>query len=244
MFYGYDYDGYFYDCFVSTEPTMERTILVKSGQGKEFVDPVLDITFFDEDGLANYKAVINKENEVEMIEIDTEEKTATKSKLLLNEFNRTLEEKILRLSQSCGNYINNGVDYNNRHFSYTLADQNNLKNAIELAKITKMDAPYHANGDSCDIYSLDDLVNIYVLNQTNLTHHITYFNQLKLYTEKLLTKEEIDNVQYGQSLTGEYLDKYNMIMKQSKKIISTYLGVEESIVDEILGLSTTISGVL
>ena len=236
VFYSHDYDGYFYSHFISTESTMERSILIKQGQGKEFAEAIPDIEFFDKDGLANYKAVYI-DDKLSMVEISADEKAAKKLEIISQEFNACLNEKIYRLSQYCSGCIDNGIDYKDKHYSYAITDQNNLKNAVELAKVTNLDVPYHADNESCTLYSFDDMINIYILNQTNLTHHTTYFNQLKLYTQSLSLKKEIDSVVYGQQLTGEYLENYIMIMTQSKKIISAYLGVDESIVDEMLGTS-------
>ena len=57
-------------------------------------------------------------------------------------------------------------------------------------------------------------------------HHITYFNQLKLYVNTLETIEEVETVNYGDELTGEYLQTYNDAMAQASVGLTTLLGGE------------------
>ena len=88
-----------------------------------------------------------------------------------------------------------------------------------------MAVPYHADGESCRLYEPDEITSIYVLEETNLTHNITYHNQLKLYIQTLTTKAEIEEVKYGETeLTGEYLETYNMIMAQAQEVIKHFIG--------------------
>ncbi|UWP68015.1 hypothetical protein [Subdoligranulum variabile] len=43
----------------------------------------------------------------------------------------------------------------------------------------------------------------------------TYFNQLREYVRTLKTVPEINAVQYGDHLTGVYLDGYNSLISQA-----------------------------
>ena len=85
---------------------------------------------------------------------------------------------------------------------------------------------YHADGESCKLYTVEQIVNIYTTNATNKMHHITYFNQLKLYVNTLETNEEVELVNYGDELTGEYLKTYNDAMVQANIGLTTLLGGE------------------
>ena len=78
------------------------------------------------------------------------------------------------------------------------------------------------------------IMHIYILNQTNLVHNQTYYNQLKLYVSSLKDIQEVKNIKYGCELTGEYLEAYYMIMEQSKKIISSYLNVDDQYVNNLV----------
>lgn len=149
----------------------------------------------------------------------TEEEIAEQKKLLLEE---TQKDKIEELSIACNQAIEFGVDIDDKHFSYTVQDQGNMLNAMNLAKETGMEVPYHADGESCSLFDYVTLANIYIQETMNLTMNQTYFNQFKLYIQSINDVESIDNIKaikYGDELTGEYLEKYNEIMEQSQKIV-------------------------
>lgn len=214
-------------------------IFCKSGQGKEFAEPTASFALVDEEGFFNYKDVNGK-----LTEVTSEEKDVMRIEKEQKELNSALFSKTNQLKSICSKNIVKGVDYNGEHYNYELTDQNNIKSAVNLASTTGLDVPYHANGKPCRLYSPEEIIAIYVINETNLTHHITYSNQLNLYTETLTTKEEVNAIEYGQPLAGEYLETYVMIMAQSKKIIAAFLNVDEVTVDAILSNSITMTEVL
>jgi len=115
-----------------------------------------------------------------------------------------------------------------QHFSYTTEDQNNIKDAFDLAYQTGLDVPYHADGYGCKLYTPEQITMIFIMNKTNLTHHTTYFNQLRMWVETLTDIDEIQSVQYGDALTGEYLENYSLMMEQAQLVISALIGVEDS----------------
>lgn len=53
----------------------------------------------------------------------------------------------------------------------------------------------------------------------NVTQNTTYLNQLKAYVNTLKDIDSVNNIAYGQELTGEYLKNLNNIMEHSQKII-------------------------
>ena len=144
----------------------------------------------------------------------------------------TLEDiknnKINQLSSICNNNIVNGVDVIidnvTEHFSYKPEDQTNIKELFDLAVNTNVPLYYHADSNSCKLYTVEQIVNIYSANAINKMHHITYFNQLKLYVESLDDKEAINIITYGDELTGEYLTTYIEAMEQAKLGLETLLG--------------------
>ena len=149
----------------------------------------------------------------------TEEEIAEQKKLVLK---FTKNNKIFEMSNACEAVIENGVEVNGKHYSYTVQDQSNMLNAMNLAKETGMEVPYHADGESCGLYNYDAISAIYIQETMNLTTNQTYFNQLKLYILSISDVDKADDIaaiKYGDKLTGEYLDKYNEIMNQSKKIV-------------------------
>ena len=141
----------------------------------------------------------------------------------------TRERKIIELSGICNQKIEEGIsieiDGKTENFSYKTVDQTNIKDAYELAVSTKLDVPYHANGQACKLYTAEQTAELYVKEKLNLTHHTTYFNQLKMYILTLDDKESINNIEYGQKLTGKYLEAYNTAMDQTKLIVQKFLEI-------------------
>lgn len=143
----------------------------------------------------------------------------------------TLEEvinwKTNELSYICENQIVNGVDVEIdgtiEHFSYKLEDQNEIAALFDLALKTGMSVPYHSDNNSCKLYTPEQVASLYIAQQTNTTHHKTYFNQMKMYIQTLIDTEVINAITYGDELTGEYLENYNTIMAQAAAIIQKVL---------------------
>ena len=164
--------------------------------------------------------------EPEPIPEQTEEELAAQK---LAEFNIEKENKIYEMRSACETTIEKGITTSEgTTYSYTVQDQSNILNAMNLAKSTGLEVPYHADGESCSLYTYDDITSIYMQEQMNLTKNQTYFNQLKLYIESVADVEDIDlikNIYYGTDLTGKYLDKYNEIMTQSEKVIQKLVSI-------------------
>ena len=135
--------------------------------------------------------------------------------------------KINELRTICEQMIFTGVDVNGEHFSYDLEDQNNIKDAFDLVRATSLNVPYHADGESCRLFTPEEIIAIYVANKSNLTHHTTYYNQMKAYINTLSDVDDVRNIQYGDALTGEYLVAYNAMMTQAQLVIETLLGGSE-----------------
>lgn len=136
-------------------------------------------------------------------------------------------QKIVSCSSICNQSITDGVDVEINgeieHFSFKQEDQTNIKDAFDLALQTNMDIPYHQDGGACKLYTADQIITLYISEKTNLTHHTTYFNQLKMYIMTLETIDDVEAVSYGDQLTGEYLDSYNTAMTQAQSVIDTLL---------------------
>ena len=159
-------------------------------------------------------------------ELTDEEKAA----IALKEFNSAKSSKIYEMSNACQKAIENGVDVEGKHYSYTLQDQSNMLNVMSMAKQSNMEVPYHADGESCSLYTYKQICTVYMAESINLTMQQTYFNQLKLYIQSLTDisdKETVDAIYYGIPLTGQYLEEYNNIIAQSNAIMTAITSVEE-----------------
>lgn len=135
--------------------------------------------------------------------------------------------KISSLSSICNKQIISGVnikiDDDIEHFSYTEEDQTNIKELFDLAIQTNVPMYYHSDGNSCKLYSVEQIIELYTMSAMNKMHHITYFNQLKMYISTLDDCDIINAIEYGVELTGEYLNTYNAAMLQAKTGMETLL---------------------
>lgn len=149
----------------------------------------------------------------------------------LNEvLNNLKEEKILMLSAACEDAIMKGISIGSKQYSYTLQDQSNLQNALQIAKETGLYVPYHNDNESCSLYSLEEIAEIYMYQQCNITKNQTYFNQMKLYIESITDTNMIStvrNIIWGTPLIGVYLETYNAIVEQSRLIAQKFASSSE-----------------
>ena len=138
--------------------------------------------------------------------------------------------KIATLSSMCHDVIEYGVDVEingeTEHFSYSIekGDQGNIDDIFSLANATKLSQPYHADGGACKLYTPEQIMAIYVAQKTNKTVQETWFNQIKQYILVCEDADEIKAIEYGQPLTGIYLENYNAILAQAQAIINVVIG--------------------
>lgn len=138
------------------------------------------------------------------------------------------QSKIAEISNICKTKINEGSpvelsDGKSENFSYTLADQANVSEMFTAVMAGATEYPYHANDSECKMYSAADIVRIYSTLSMMKTSQITYHNQLKQYVKSIENPVEIQLVQYGQELTGEYLESYNNLILQAKTQLEAVL---------------------
>lgn len=147
----------------------------------------------------------------------------------------TLEEvksrKISELSNTCQNTIVSGVDVDIdgeiEHFSCRDEDQINIKELFDLSVQTNCGVYYHADGQNCKLYTVEQIISIYITASTNKMQHTTYFNQLRAYVETLEDIESVNDVVYGQELTGTYLETYNASIEQAQILLNALLAKRE-----------------
>lgn len=152
------------------------------------------------------------------------------------------QAKINELSSTCKSIIENGIDVeidgSLEHFSYSIidGDQGNIDDIAEAAMTTGMGQSYHCDGGDCKIYTVDQIIRLYVAQKTNKMHHTTYFNQLRQFVKSFVSENNdeaetdklilsVNNISYGQPLEGKYLDTYNLNMDNAKKVIEAKLKV-------------------
>lgn len=119
------------------------------------------------------------------------------------------EQKIATLNATCNQVITNGFDVilsdgQPYHFSLTTQDQLNLITLSSLVASGQTEIPYHADGELCRYYSVQDINTILDTATAFKTYHVTYFNSLKAYVNSLATIEEVSAIEYGCAIPEEY----------------------------------------
>ena len=117
--------------------------------------------------------------------------------------------KIKEMSAVCNHTIASGFDItlsDNQihHFSLTTQDQLNFISLSTMIENGETDIPYHADGELCKFYSVEDMRNIIETATAFKTYHITYFNALRNYIQSLETIEDVANIEYGVSIPEQY----------------------------------------
>ena len=144
-----------------------------------------------------------------------------------------MNAKIEELSAASSKAILAGMDVqlsdgSKKHFTFSDRDQANLSSIFGAVSMGATAYPYHADGESCQMYSAKDIVTIYATLSGLLLAQNTYFNWLREYVRTLKTVPEINAVKYGDTLTGVYLDGYNSMVSQGtaemQKIIEKVTG--------------------
>ena len=129
--------------------------------------------------------------------------------------------KITELSDACNLLITKGAEVQlsnkeKKNFSYSIEDQSNISEMFNAVIMGATSYPYHANGETCMMYSAADIVLIYTTLSSLKTAQTTYYNQLRQYIYTLNKFKDIESVTYGQELTGEYLETYTELISNAK----------------------------
>ena len=130
-------------------------------------------------------------------------------------------EKCAELSNLCESAINAGTsvrlpDGTEKDFSYSTVDQANVSEMFLACMMGAESYPYHANGEGCMTYTAAEIISIYGTLSMYKTIQITYQNQLKQYVNSLETVDDVNAVQYGQELSGDYLTTYNTLITEAQ----------------------------
>lgn len=148
----------------------------------------------------------------EEIEIEDDEEIPIPTPIEPEE-NPTLEfvrtAKIDEMSYFCHKTIEAGFDLairgETKHFSLTTQDQLNLMSLSITTQIqTQSLIPYHADGEECEFYTVEEINQIISEATTFKNYHLSYYNSLKTYINTLDTIEAIAAITYGTPVPDEY----------------------------------------
>ena len=117
------------------------------------------------------------------------------------------ESKINAMSYACHKTIETGIDLELRgsthHFSLTEQDQLNLMSLSTMIQTQNL-IPYHADGEECEFYTIDEINQIINAAASFKNYHLAYYNSLKTYINTLDTIEAIAAITYGTPIPDEY----------------------------------------
>lgn len=132
-------------------------------------------------------------------------------------YNPTPEELLIyaksnkkrEMSSYCEQMIYAGTDVtfsngNTEHFSLTEHDQLNLfgKQAQLSSGVTQLE--YHADGQPCRYYSVNDMQLIIQAAMWHVSYHTTYCNALNMWIAGCTTVDDVNNIYYGAEIPDEY----------------------------------------
>lgn len=121
-----------------------------------------------------------------------------------------MSKKISEMSKMCNSTISAGFDIIlgdgvTHHFSLTTQDQLNLMMLESMIDDGETNIPYHADGELCKFYSVDDIYKILSMSTKFKTYQTAYFNSLKSYIKSLQDISVISNITYGVEIPSEYM---------------------------------------
>ena len=128
------------------------------------------------------------------------------------------QKKLREMSAACADAIEFGFDIQLsdgyiHHFSLTIVDQVMIMALAQKAKAGQTVLPWHADGESCQFFSPEDILTVNTEMENLITFEETYFNSLKQYILSMNVIEQINAVTYGQEIPEAYWsDVYRAII--------------------------------
>lgn len=140
-----------------------------------------------------------------------------------------IPQKVNEFSKICQQTIENGADIvfdeadaenTTEHFDFTTEDQANINSMFNAVLLGATEYPYHSKGNLCKVYTKEQISKIYITMQATVTGQISYYNAMKNFLETEFagkrdeeSEAQFRGIQYGDPLTGVYLENYNAMMQ-------------------------------
>lgn len=157
-----------------------------------------------------------------------------------------IPQKVSEFSKICQQTIENGADIvfdeadaenTTEHFDFTTEDQANINSMFNAVLLGATEYPYHSKSNICKVYTKDQISKIYITMQATVTGQISYYNAMKNFLETEFagkrdekSEAQFRAIQYGDPLTGVYLENYNAMMQVANtqvQAIVTSLSAED-----------------
>lgn len=173
--------------------------------------PSASIIEIDKEEFAALSKSIESGEQIEVPETpevpDTEDKPSDPNEEITVDYVKSA--KIIEMNAMCTNLIQNGFDVKlsdeiSHHFSLTEQDQLNLITLSTLVASGETAIPYHADGEPCKFFSVDDITAILNAATSWKTYQVTYNNSLKTYINSLDNIMDISAISYGMEIPVDY----------------------------------------
>ena len=147
-----------------------------------------------------------------------------------------IKTKLEFLSKTCNEQIEKGIDYNGSHYSLNSSDDQ--INLIQLgfdAKVSLMTGQpleeplmYHADGEECREYSVEEILGLSSLAKKYKTYHTTFFNIIKSQINSMTNIDDI-HIDYDvRALDETHLSKLTEIVGDLESLGFTLEVVEDT----------------
>ena len=183
--------------------------------------------------LYSFEAVTRPNIQIVTIEAISKDEFSRLNSLLNSDEEIIANEKYLakckqvslaKLSKICNNKITTGFDIKLLdgklyHFDLTLEDQLNLLNLESQLKIGTNSVVYHAAGQSCRMFTREDMLKIIKAFREHVLYHTTYFNIVKQYINGLTDIQKIETFNYGDNVSFATDDPgIKKILKEKRRV--------------------------
>lgn len=116
---------------------------------------------------------------------------------------------IAKMSNECNSIITNGFDVvlddeKTHHFSLKTEDQLKIQALGLKAKSGETVLPYHADGEPCRFFSVQEILNLNAQMEGIIEYQTTYFNSLRDYINSMETSDDLQSVEYGMEIPVKY----------------------------------------
>ena len=204
-FYKYDYHEVFITNLVADIDEMTGEQKIDAENNLLYIEEIVPIIelgwIFDE----------VKYNESLVLQLEIVKKNKTKELGLICEKNITDGTSI---------ETTNGLE----HFSFTDADQRDIKNAYDIAKITQISTLYHADNTPCRIFTVAEISSIYIYMQQLIAYNTTLCNMLNTWVRRCTTEDEINAISYTSSLPEDLQLTMDQNLAQAALVMNALIG--------------------
>lgn len=136
--------------------------------------------------------------------------------------------KLDTVSDTCNQLICDGIDVElssgKKHFSLDTIDQSNIDSIFNAVTLGVTAYPYHADGEPCMMFSVKDIIALYVAYKTFVTTQTTYCNALRQWIKRESDKDAVSKIEYGNTLPDDLAKRVNEILEAANEQVQNLAG--------------------